>query len=184
MIELLPDTYRQLRESFDDLRYGDLMRRHLLGIGSLSMFDSTRAPQGAGIAHIWDYVPYSRPDGRSWDDAKRDYANSMLRHLGRFVTNVDDVVIDFHCDSPVDMERTSPSFLRGDLHGIAPTSYQSGAHRPTPDLGGYRVPGVERLYLVGPFQYPGGGVFGAGRATAQVACEDLGIAFDRFGYSA
>ena len=53
--------------------------------------------------------------------------------------------------------------------------------RPTPDLGQYRVPGVERLYLVGPFQYPGGGVFGAGRATAQVMCGDLGLDFERLG---
>ena len=72
------------------------------------------------------------------------------------------------------MERTSPSFFRGDLHGIATTTYQSGSHRPTPELGQYRVPGVERLYLVGPFQHPGGGVFGAGRATAMVMAEDLG----------
>ena len=66
----------------------------------------------------------------------------------------------------------------GDLHGIATTTYQSGSHRPTPDLGQYRAPGVDRLYLVGPFQHPGGGVFGAGRATAMVAAEDLGIDFD------
>jgi phytoene dehydrogenase-like protein len=179
MIELMPATYEQLRRSFDDLRYGNLMQGHLLGLGSLSMFDPSRVPPGKAIAHIWDYVPYRRPDGRSWDDTKRDYAASMLRHLGRYVANVEDVVLDFHCDSPLDMERTSPSFLRGDLHGIAPTSYQSGAHRPTPDLGQYRVPGVDRLYLVGPFQYPGGGVFGAGRATAQVLCDDLSIDFDR-----
>ena len=41
------------------------------------------------------------------------------------------------------------------------------------------MPGCERLYLVGPFQHPGGGVFGAGRATAMVMAEDLGIEFDR-----
>ncbi len=179
MIELLPPTYRELRQCFDDLRYGELMRNHLLGLGSLSMFDVTRTPPGKGIAHIWDYVPYLRPDGLSWDDAKEAYARSMLKRLRAFVANVDEVLLEFHCDSPLDMERTSPSFLRGDLHGIAPTSYQSGAHRPTPELGQYRVPGVQRLYLVGPFQYPGGGVFGAGRATAQVMCEDLKIDFER-----
>jgi phytoene dehydrogenase-like protein len=181
MIELMPGTYEQLRRSFDDLRYGNLMQTHLLGLGSLSMFDPSRVPPGKAIVHVWDYVPYHRPDGRSWDDTKRDYAASMLKHLGRYVANIEDIVLDFHCDSPLDMERTSPSFLRGDLHGIANTSYQSGAHRPTPDLGQYRVPGVDRLYLVGPFQYPGGGVFGAGRATAQVMCEDLSIDFDRLG---
>ena len=184
MIELMPSTYREVRECFDDLRYGGFMRGHLLGLGSLSMFDACRTPAGKAIAHIWDYVPYARPDGRAWDESKRDYAASMLKRFGAFVDNIDDVLLEYHCDSPVDMERTSPSFLRGDLHGIAPTSYQSGSHRPTPDLGQYRVPGVDRLYLVGPFQYPGGGVFGAGRATAQVMCEDLDIDFERAGQPA
>lgn len=179
MIELMPASYRELRECFDDLRYGGFMRTHLLGLGSLSMFDETRTPPGKAVAHLWDYAPYGRPDGRSWDETKEDYARSMLRRFGAYVSNLDEVLLDFHCDSPVDMERTSPSFLKGDLHGIATTSYQSGAHRPTPDLGQYRVPGVDRLYLVGPFQYPGGGVFGAGRATAQVMCDDLGIDFEK-----
>jgi phytoene dehydrogenase-like protein len=179
MIELMPNSYRELRECFDDLRYGGFMRTHLLGLGSLSMFDDTRTPPGKGIAHLWDYAPYQRPDGRSWDEAKEDYARSMLKRLRVYVSNLDEVLLDFHCDSPVDMERTSPSFMRGDLHGVATTSYQSGAHRPTPDLGQYRVPGVDRFYLVGPFQYPGGGVFGAGRATAQVMCEDLKVDFEK-----
>jgi phytoene dehydrogenase-like protein len=179
MIELMPPTYRDLRECFDDLRYGGFMRKHLLGMGSLSMFDAGRTPPGKGVMHLWDYAPYVRPDGLSWDDGKQAYAVSMLQRLRLFVANLDEVLLEFHCDSPLDMERTSPSFLRGDLHGIATTSYQSGAHRPTPDLGQYRVPGVDRLYLVGPFQYPGGGVFGAGRATAQVMCEDLGLDFER-----
>ncbi len=46
------------------------MRTHLLGLGSLSMFDATRMPPGKAIAHLWDYAPYVRPDGMSWDDAK------------------------------------------------------------------------------------------------------------------
>jgi phytoene dehydrogenase-like protein len=179
MIELMPNSYRELRECFDDLRYGGFMRTHLLGLGSLSMFDDTRTPPGKGVAHLWDYAPYARPDGRSWDETKEAYARSMLNRLRVYVSNLDEVLLDFHCDSPVDMERTSPSFMRGDLHGVATTSYQSGAHRPTPDLGQYRVPGIDRFYLVGPFQYPGGGVFGAGRATAQVMCEDLKVDFEK-----
>ncbi len=102
--------------------------------------------------------------------------------MRRFLQGVEpDNIIAYHCDSPVDMERTSPSFKRGDLHGISTSSYQQGAHRPTPELGQFTVPGTERLYLVGPFQHPGGGVFGAGRATAQKMCEDLGVAFDKIG---
>lgn len=179
MIELMPGSYRELRECFDDLRYGEFMRTRLLGLGSLSMFDDTRTPPGKAIMHVWDYAPYTRPDGRGWDEAKADYARGMLERMRAYVSNLDEVLLEYHCDSPLDMERTSPSFHRGDLHGIAPTSWQSGSHRPTPDLGQYRVPGVDRLYLVGPFQYPGGGVFGAGRATAQVMCEDLKLDFER-----
>ena len=97
-----------------------------------------------------------------------------------FIDNVTaDNVIAYHCDSPIDMERTSSSFRRGDLHGVAATTYQSGAWRPTPELGRNVVPGVDRLYLVGPFQYPGGGVFGAGRASAMTMFDDLGLDFGK-----
>ncbi len=159
------------------MRYGGFSKYPLVGLGSLTMFDPSRVPAGKATLHAWDYVPYDRLDGRSWDETKREYADSMIRHMGRFIDGLPENIIEYHCDSPVDMERTSPSFHRGDLHGIATTTWQSGAHRPTPDLGQMSVPGVERLYLVGPFQHPGGGVFGAGRAAALRAFDDLGISY-------
>ncbi len=174
MTELLPNEYETLRRSFDDLRYGQFSSYPLIGLGSLSVFDPSRVPPGCATMHVWDYVTYDRPDGKSWDETKRDYAERMLAHMRRFLPGASaDNIIAYHCDSPVDMERTSPSFRRGDLHGISTSSYQSGAHRPTPELGQYTVPGTDRLYLVGPFQHPGGGVFGAGRATAMKITEDL-----------
>ena len=181
MTELLPTSYEVLRRDFDELRYHQMVPYPLLGLGCLSQFDPSRVPPGKAILHMWDYVPYTRPDGRHWDEAKAEYGRHMLNHLSRFVSNVDEVVIEAHIDSPVDMERTSPSFRRGDLHGISTSTYQSGAHRPTPDLGQYTVPGLDGFYLVGPFQHPGGGVFGAGRATAMKMFEALGLNFDRQG---
>ena len=178
MYELMPDSYEGMRRAFDELRYGAMSPTPLVGVGQLPQHDPSRCPDGKSIFHAWDYVPYERPDGRSWDEAKNEFADSMIAQMSRYIENVPDIVLDYHCDSPVDMERTSPSFFRGDLHGIATTTYQSGAHRPTPELGNYRVPGCEGLYLVGPFQHPGGGVFGAGRATAMVMCEDMDIDFD------
>jgi phytoene dehydrogenase-like protein len=182
MIELLPNSYNALRKSFDNLRYGGFTAPPLIGLGSLTMHDSSRAPAGKATMHVWDYVPYKRADGTSWDDGKTQYAERILAHMGNFVSNVGpDDIIATHCDSPLDMERTSPSFQHGDLHGVAATTYQYGAHRPTPDLGMNVVPGCERLYLVGPFQHPGGGVFGAGRAAAMRMCDDLKIDFDKIG---
>jgi phytoene dehydrogenase-like protein len=178
MTELLPSRYEMLRRSFDDLRYGQLASHPLIGLGSLSQFDDSRAPEGCATLHAWDYVSYQRADGRSWDEAKEEYARGMVAHIARYLPNMTaDNLLGLHCDSPVDMERTSPSFVRGDLHGIAMLSYQQGAHRPTPQLAQFVVPGTAGLYLVGPFQHPGGGVFGAGRATAQRLCEDLKIDF-------
>jgi phytoene dehydrogenase-like protein len=181
MVELLPEKYETLRRDFDELRYGQFLPVPLLGLGSLSRFDPSRVPPGKAILHLWDYVPYERPDGRSWDETKQQYADRMIERLGRFVGNVPGVILAKHVDSPVDMERTSPSFRRGDLHGIATTTYQSGAHRPTPALGQYTVPGLEGFYLVGPFQHPGGGVFGAGRATAMKIFEALKLDFAKQG---
>ncbi|HEX5418712.1 MAG TPA: NAD(P)/FAD-dependent oxidoreductase [Gammaproteobacteria bacterium] len=185
MIELLPSSYDTVRKSFDQLRYHELVDYPLIGLGSLTMFDASRAPAGKATMHAWDYVPYDRADGRSWDEAKAPYVERMLGHMGRFIGNLGpENVIAWHSDSPVDMERTSSSFRRGDLHGIASTTYQYGAHRPTPDLGQNTVPGCERLYLVGPFQHPGGGVFGAGRAAAMQICGELGIDFEKLGGAA
>ena len=180
MVELLPPRYELLRRSFDDLRYGQLASSPLIGLGSLSEFDSSRVPEGCATLHAWDYVPYVRADGDSWVEAKGEYVRRMLGHMSRYLPNLTpDNLIAWHCDSPLDMERTSPSFVRGDLHGIAMSSYQQGAHRPTPELAQLVVPGIAGLYLVGPFQHPGGGVFGAGRATAQRLCEDLKLDFAR-----
>jgi phytoene dehydrogenase-like protein len=182
MIELLPNSYNALRRSFDNLRYGGFTAPPLIGLGSLTMHDASRAPAGKATMHVWDYVPYARADGESWDTSKKSYAERMLAHMGKYIANVGpNNIIACHCDSPVDMERTSPSFMRGDLHGVAATTYQYGAHRPTPDLGMNVVPGCDRLYLVGPFQHPGGGVFGAGRAAAMRMCDDLKIDFDKIG---
>ena len=155
MYELMPAEYEDMRRAFDELRYGQMSPTPLVGVGQLTQHDPSRAPEGKAIFHAWDYVPYERPDGRSWDEAKREFADKIIAQMGNYIDNVPEVVLDYHCDSPVDMERTSPSFFRGDLHGIATTTYQSGSHRPTPELGQYRVPGIERLYLVGPFQHPG-----------------------------
>jgi phytoene dehydrogenase-like protein len=185
MIELLPNEYDTLRKSFDDLRYGQFSKYPLVGLGSLTMFDPSRAPEGKATVHMWDYVPYARADGKSWDDTKQDYAEHMISHAGRFIENLDaSNIIAYHCDSPLDMERTSASFLHGDLHGVAMPVYQQGAYRPTPDLGQYVVPGIERFYLVGPFQHPGGGVFGAGRATAMKMFDDLRMDFQKRGRAA
>jgi len=186
MIELLPSNLDVLRGHFDDLRYGRLPTNSLIGLGSASNIDPRRAPAGKALMHAWDYVPYEHPQGgaKGWDEFRKPFAEAMLEKMRAYIVNLTPAnILAYHADTPLDMERTSASFQRGDIHGIAPNSYQSGAHRPIPELGQYTVPGIERFYLVGPFQHPGGGVFGAGRGTAMKMCDDLEIDFDRIGKS-
>jgi phytoene dehydrogenase-like protein len=116
-----------------------------------------------------------------WDEIKDEYAAETLRQYAPFISNLtsDNIIAATHW-SPLDMERSSPnSFVNGDMHGCAPFMYQTVGHRPIPELGQYTVPGADRLYLVGPFQHPGGGVYGAGRATAIKMFDEMGIDFDR-----
>ncbi len=155
--ELMPASMNVLRQYFDALRYGRMPDTSLLGLTSPSTFDTTRCPPGKATLHVWDYVPYAHPDGgpQHWDQAKDAFAQTMLSRMQPFIDNLTpENIIQYVADSPLDIERSSPSFQKGDVHGAAPYIYQSGAHRPTPDLGRNTVPGVERLYLVGTVPTP------------------------------
>jgi hypothetical protein len=177
------DRLDDLIADFDDLRRGLITKRRLCAGGDESIGDPTRVPPGAGMFHGITFAPYTVRDprwaGRHWDDFKEEIGDLSMAHYRKFVANLtDDNIIMRSIVSPADLERSSPnSMMRGDLHGVGPYFYQSAGHRPTPDLGQFTVPGVERLYLAGPFQHPGGGVYGAGRATAIRMFEQLGMDF-------
>jgi phytoene dehydrogenase-like protein len=129
------------------------------------------------------FAPYEMQGHRAadWDEMKERVADQALAAYSRYTVNLNSAnIISRTVHSPLDLERSSPnSMVRGDVHGLAPYFYQSVAHRPTPDLGQFTVPGVERFYLVGPFMHPGGSVFGAGRATAMRMFDDLKLNFDK-----
>ncbi|KKB61859.1 phytoene dehydrogenase [Robbsia andropogonis] len=184
MLEFMAtDRLDEMLADFDDLKRGVITERRLCAGGDESIGDKTRVPTGAGMFHGITFAPYHLSDkrwaGRQWDEFKEEIGDLSLAHYRKFVSNLTaDNIVARSIVSPVDLERSSPnSMMRGDLHGVAPYFYQSAGHRPTPDLGQYTVPGVERLYLAGPFQHPGGGVYGAGRATAIRMFEQLGMDF-------
>ncbi len=183
MTELMDfHSMREMLLEYDKLKRGEVSPRLIAG-GDNTVFDPSRAPDGAGVFYGVNFAPYELHDGGSaaWDGQKEMHADRALAQYRKFYANLDDDNITGRLiRSPVDHERDSPaSFIKGDIHGCAPFFYQSVAHRPTPDLGSYRVPEVEGLYLVGPFMHPGGGVFGAGRATAIQMMDDLDIDFDK-----
>jgi phytoene dehydrogenase-like protein len=175
-------TVRDMQLEYDKLRRG-LVSPRLIAGGDNAIFDPSRAPEGGGVFYGVNFGPYHLHDGgaAAWDSQKEEHSDRALAQYRKFFKNLgDDNIIGRLVRSPLDHERDSPnSFVKGDAHGCAPFFYQSAGHRPTPDLGSFRVPGIEGLYLVGPFMHPGGGVFGAGRATAIQMMDDMGIDYDK-----
>ena len=184
MLEFMAtDSLDEMIADFDDLKRGLITERRLCAGGDESIGDKTRVPAGAGMFHGITFAPYKLSDprykDRHWDEIKEELGDLSLAHYRKFVKNLSsDNIVARSIVSPLDLERSSPnSMMRGDLHGVAPYFHQSAGARPTQDLGQFTVPGVERLYLAGPFQHPGGGVYGAGRATAIKIFEELGMDF-------
>jgi phytoene dehydrogenase-like protein len=184
MLELMGTSrLSEMLDDFDALRRGRMPQRLLIAGGDESIGDPTRVPPGKGMFHGIMFAPYEL-EGRpasAWDEIKEEVGDRALAAYRKFAANLTaENIIARTVHSPLDLERSSPnSMVRGDVHGVAPFFYQSVAHRPTPDLGNFTVPGVERLYLVGPFMHPGGGVYGAGRATAMRMFDDLKLNFDK-----
>ena len=170
-------------DDFDALRRGRISERVLGAGGDESINDPSRVPPGRGMFHGITFAPYNLEEGGAarWDEIRDEMGDRSLRHYQQFISNLTpDNIIQRTVVTPLDHARNMPnSMVGGDVHGVAPYFYQTAGHRPTPDLAQYTVPGVERFYLVGPFLHPGGGVYGAGRATAMRMFEHLGLDFDR-----
>jgi len=184
MLEFMSaNTLNEMLDDFDALKRGRISERVLIAGGDESFNDPRRVPPGRGMFHGITFAPYAFEDGGSarWDEIAEEMGDRSLAAYGKFVKNLtSDNIIKRSIVTPLDHARNMPnSMVGGDVHGVAPYFYQTGGHRPTPDLAQYTVPGVDRLYLVGPFMHPGGGVYGAGRATAMRMFEHFGMDFDK-----
>jgi len=184
MLEFMAsDSLEDMLDDFDSLKRGRISERVLGAGGDESINDPSRVPPGRGMLHGITFAPYKLADGGAarWDEIREEMGDRSMRHYQRFISNLtSDNIIQRSIVTPLDHARNMPtSMVGGDVHGVAPYFYQISGHRPTPDLAQYTVPGVERLYLVGPFLHPGGGVYGAGRATAIRMFEDLRLRFDK-----
>jgi phytoene dehydrogenase-like protein len=173
----------EMLEQLDPLRHGKLPKQYLLAGQDQTRTDPTRAPPGKGVMFLQGFVPYKLADGGAarWDAIKGAEGARMVAQAQKFISNLTPQNIIASCvQTPLDHERHSPnSFVEGDIHGLGGYFSQNSGLRPSPELAQYRVPGCERLYLVGPFMHPGGSVFGAGRNTVINVFEDLGLNFDR-----
>ncbi len=138
-----------------------------------SLTDDSLAPPGKhAMTCYFQHVPYELAEG-SWDDeaTKRDLADRCLNHLRDYMTNLDDIMIDYVAFGPRDIEDrfylTEATMHHGDI-----TPDQMFSLRPFAGYSDYRTP-VKNLYLCGSGAFPGGSVSGApGHNAAQEIIKD------------
>lgn len=176
------NTLNEYLESYLPLRRGELSLDRPLFSGGVMGFPG-RVPDGKALLYLLSFQPYHLADGgaQKWDEIKERVADKVIEKLTHFIPDLQpETFIARTVDSPLDMERWSPnSMVEGDAGGLSAHFFHLGGYRPTPELANYAVPGVDRLYLCGPFMHPGGGVFGVGRPTAIKVLDDLGINFEK-----
>jgi phytoene dehydrogenase-like protein len=176
-IIVVPSTEDLLR-AFDDCHYGipiDLSPAVICN----TLYDSTRAPEGKHTLYIYHLEPYDLKDGGAakWDEVREEVADRVLETLRRHTTNMGaDNILSRWISTPLDFYRSNPAWIKGDYNHFPLSVTQSYGNRPLPGWGDLRTP-VKKLYICGPSAHPGGGVWGAGRATVQVIMEDLDIDF-------
>jgi phytoene dehydrogenase-like protein len=180
-----PSTLERLLRVFDNYRYGDMWASgstdSIMASHMQCQFDPSQAPAGGAALTIYGFGPFELRDGGSaaWDRRQQEVGDWILERYQHFAPNVtNNNIIGRRFDTPLEISRHSPMFQRGDVSGAAEYLHQIGGHRPTPELSKLKIPGIDGLYLTGT-AINVSSVSGAGRATAMVMCDDLGIDFDR-----
>lgn len=140
--------------------------------------DPSRAPAGQHTLYLYHLAP-TRLNGTSmdaWNEVTDSFGQWLLENTRKYVPNLtDDNILGMKHSSPKWIADSSASYKYGDVGSIGMYPEQFIYGRPIPELAQYRVPGVDRLYLCGPFMHPGGGANGGGRATAIRIMMDLGM---------
>lgn len=151
------------------------------------LVESAREPGSAPAGHHLllagvQQLPRDLHD-RTWDDARQDLIDTVLKQLYRYAPNLEGHVVATHALTPLDLEREY-GLTGGNIYHGALTADQLFDQRPFGALSSYRTP-IAGLYLCGSGVHPGGGVTGAaGHNAARTALSDLGSAHGWGGMSA
>lgn len=173
-MNLICPSVDYLEMAFADIHSGRTPENPAMMVCQATSLDPTLAPPGGHTLWLSAFAPYDRRDGRSWDEAKEEYAERLLDVFSQYVPNVREVIIDRVVSSPLDWHRRTGS-IRGNPNHLDMTVDQILGYRPIKALSQYRTP-IAGLYLTGSGTHPGGGVSGnPGYNTAQVVLQDLGL---------
>lgn len=128
-----------------------------------SLFDASRAPEGAHTAWAYCHVP---------NGSQRDMTGHIEDQVERFAPGFKERIIGRHVMNTAQMEDYNPNYIGGDISGGAMNIGQLFA-RPALRLSPYRT-SAKGLYICSSSTPPGGGVHGlCGYHAAKQALKDV-----------
>jgi phytoene dehydrogenase-like protein len=172
-IQLLAPSRQALRRAHGEYVAGLPPTEPAVLAMTFSAFDDTIAPPGRHNVTVWgQWHPYALSNGESWEAIREREGRKLVDAVDRVAPGFADSVEHMHVQTPLDLEREL-GLRDGQVMHVEMAFDQMFLWRPTPELAGYRVPGVDGLYLCGASTHPGGGVFGAsGRSAARTVLAD------------
>ncbi|MDB5971490.1 MAG: Phytoene dehydrogenase [Hydrocarboniphaga sp.] len=177
-----PIDYDAMVRMTYDAQQGHVPRDFSASYVCASNGDPSRAPAGKSTLYLYRTVPtlLAGQPLEAWDSIAEATGDDLVIQTARYIPNLTPrTILGRRYESPLDIQRESPSYQNGDVASLAMTPDQFMGGRPIPELADYRVPGVNGLYLCGPFMHPGGGANGGGRPVAIKVMMDLGMKLDK-----
>jgi phytoene dehydrogenase-like protein len=174
-LQLLCTDRAVLASAHGDWLAGRLPREPVPLAMSFSATDDTLAPPGRHVVTVWgQWYPYALADGSDWDALAEAEGQRLVEAVDRFAPGFSASVQRLYVQTPLELEREL-SLPRGNVMHVEMGLASMFGFRPTPALSGYRVPGLDGLYLAGASTHPGGGVSGnSGRSAARLVLADRG----------
>jgi phytoene dehydrogenase-like protein len=160
-------TLGYLERAYLEARLTGWSRRPLVEMLIPSTLDPTLAPTSRHVASLFvQYAAPQLPGGRSWDDAKEEFADLVVETVAAHAPNFRNSVIGRQVLSPLDLERRF-GMVDGDIFHGQLSLGQLFSARPVLGWAAYRMP-LPSLYLCGAGAHPGGGVTGLPGRNAAV----------------
>jgi len=170
---IIGPTISYLERAYLDARLYGWSREPVVEMLIPTTLDPTLAPPGKHVASLFvQHVAPHLPDGRSWDEAKDEFADVVIETVTRHAPNFRASIVARQVLSPLDLERRF-GMVDGDIFHGQLSLDQLFSMRPVFGHADYRMP-VPGLYLCGSGAHPGGGVTGVpGHNAAREILHDL-----------
>src|SRR3569833_1556275 len=157
------NTFAEIAASEQQNWDGRLPEKPLILLTQLSLFDSTRAPEGKHTGWAYCHVP---------NGSTADRTETIEKQVERFAPGFRERILAKHTMSPAQMEEYNPNYIGGDINGGVIDLGQLFT-RPALRWSPYRT-SAKGLFLCSASTPPGGGVHGmCGYYAAKSALKDV-----------